>query len=821
MTTSSSSFNIPRISSTGNSQADVSRFLVAMSTLMQTREGQRGDGSGKVVTMADLQKLGLVSNVSAGVTTSYDLSSKVVDAAAPRAPRDLVVTPRVWCNDLSWDNPTDKDLSHIEVWCAQGSQSRDDAFLIALVTQPVHSFSHGAISTQSEYTYWIRAVDYAGNHSPWCPPDAQGGYVAPAAIQKTITEVLSTLSGSITEDQLYQALVQRIDCIDTSASVLDNGIFEPGVVGGLTDYYLDGSRQTLQVKDDITVLQATTLDQLIRIKALDSQVSGFVATDFSTDTLYSLGSYTRYEGFVYRCIKPIPAIPAPLPTDTEYWKVSPDIVELVSDVDSKVDTLESKISMTVSSATFDLLTNRVTASETSISQQANTIELKADKTELDVVSDRVSSLSTIVDVGSGNFEVLTSSVLGDLALLDGIVEAGVLSQTFADVYGLDNRLSMTDFKVDANEGVLIEHATQIASAQVKLNANEGVLIEHATQIASAQEILNTVKGQWTIKLQQNGFNKAVAGVGLMLDPVSAASEFAVLADKFEVIDPATVSSAAPLVPFVVGKVNGQYAVGINGNMVADGTIMARHLDAGAVTARTLASDLAIVNTLRSGNYSPGGSGWMFNGSGGEINAGVAINGALLVNGSVSGTKITAGSITGDHIKANSLNAAAVLVSGSIGADQIAANSITAGKIAASSIDASKIIAGSIDSNQISVNGIDISRIASGVVKEIATNDGVAGPNNTLTASLSETLNCIIFWCVRISGYGGIYIDTYLDGVKIVGDFIQIPGTNCQALYATYFKHAHCQSASIYCHIISGTSSGLGIVDGHICIIGLK
>jgi len=1287
-----------------NATSDTNRFLTTLSNWMQTREGLLGDGSQKVVTLADLQELGLVPDASKGITQTYDLTSSLADSEGPGAPRDLVVTSRIWANELSWTNPTDDDLSHIEVWCATASQSRDDAELIALVTKPVVTFSHGAVSTQQSHTYWIRAVDYAGNHSAWCPPDAQGGYVAPPGLEHTIAEVLAALQGRITEDQLYQALVSRINALDTDGITIVPDVFESGVIGGLYDFYLDGTRQDLQFKSDVATLQATASDhfsrltdlaadsanltasletlqtalgslqddtqslaakdvllaldisglhstaqaQLDRIEALDAQVSVLIADDFDVNNFYTVGQYVRYDGKIYCCIQDITSTPAPLPTETAYWKESPDIVSLVGGMETRVDALENRITTTVSNASFNLLTSRVTAAESTLMQQADEISLKvaqgsfdllqgrvsgaeadiavqaeqitskvdqdtfnvlqgrvttaessivqnanaitlaASQADLDTITNQVSSLSTTVGIHSGSFEVLTTSIVGPIALLEGVAEHGIMAETFADVAGLDNRLSLASLRIDsaeaninlratqasvdsginslstrignaeldinAAEGVLLQHTqrlqdidtdldsvkdtaakaaisidalsgitlansigisnlnnrtgvlegridqaqidisalngvsishtsrldsltssvsnsvgalsadiddnmaaisavdtyaravnttvqthtgniaalrsdvnlniaditsletvaealesrvgaaeldvdslqgitashttsvgslvtltttlqatsdghaasinslnsavasqgstisghtasinglnttvgaqganittlttrttaleTRVGSAETRISSVEGVTSTHTTrissltdsvttlgtnseehtsqindltdaadaldvltslhtgqlnnlatltgtqtadidnllsrtttletrvsgaetsvnsltgitgthttrldtltattnslgvtssthttQISSAQTSLNAIKGQWTVKLQQDGTRTAVAGVGLMLDPLSSASEFMVIADKFMVVDPATSSGAAPLVPFVIGEVAGQYAVGIDGNLVVDGTIMGRHIDAGAITAAHLAADLAVVNTIRSGNYSAGTTGWKFTGTGGEINSGVAINGNLLVNGSVTGQKIAANSITaaniaaatitGAQIKANSLNASTVLASNSIGTSLLQADSITADKIAAGAITADSIAAHCITSDQIVVDGVDIQSIARGVIKEFVVSEGDVH-NSILTAeieSLSKAIALIFLKHTRTTSSTSV-IKVYRNGVLDRQVILEPPGGVEQN--QTYIVSTTLFGVGIYC-----------------------
>jgi hypothetical protein len=151
------------------------------------------------------------------------------------------------------------------------------------------------------------------------------------------------------------------------------------------------------------------------------------------------------------------------------------------------------------------------------------------------------------------------------------------------------------------------------------------------------EITDGILSEWTVKLNANG---RVAGIGGMMNP-SGSSEFMIVADKFSVVnitetnltsgtlitgryyqiktyisnDDFTNLGAASnatgvifkatgttpthwahasvlneiLVPFIIGNVNGNSTVGINGDLIVDGSLLARHIATGTLTADKIAS----------------------------------------------------------------------------------------------------------------------------------------------------------------------------------------------------------------------------------------
>lgn len=75
----------------------------------------------------------------------------------------------VW---LTWINPTDSDLSHVEIWECD-HDARADAVKVAEVRGT--SYNRHLGSFQGRY-YWVRAVDYSGNVSQWNAETGVYGY---------------------------------------------------------------------------------------------------------------------------------------------------------------------------------------------------------------------------------------------------------------------------------------------------------------------------------------------------------------------------------------------------------------------------------------------------------------------------------------------------------------------------------------------------------------------------------------------------------------------------------------------------------------------
>lgn len=103
---------------------------------------------------------------------------------------------------------------------------------------------------------------------------------------------------------------------------------------------------------------------------------------------------------------------------------------------------------------------------------------------------------------------------------------------------------------------------------------------NAASVFSIQTEVDTLNGQWGITV--NADNRVTAAI--RLDGGATTTSFAVLADKFIVVHPA--ANATTIQAFIVGLVNGVSTVGVNGNLIVDGTILARHIDVASLSAIT-------------------------------------------------------------------------------------------------------------------------------------------------------------------------------------------------------------------------------------------
>lgn len=100
----------------------------------------------------------------------------------------------------------------------------------------------------------------------------------------------------------------------------------------------------------------------------------------------------------------------------------------------------------------------------------------------------------------------------------------------------------------------------------------------ASNVQTITETFDNLNLQWGITVN---VNNRITGA-IRLDGNETESSFAVLADKFVIVHPSV--DGTTITAFIAGLVNGLPTVGINGNLFVDGTILARSLNVGTLSA---------------------------------------------------------------------------------------------------------------------------------------------------------------------------------------------------------------------------------------------
>lgn len=159
------------------------------------------------------------------------------------------------------------------------------------------------------------------------------------------------------------------------------------------------------------------------------------------------------------------------------------------------------------------------------------------------------------------------------------------------------------------------------------------------------------------------------------------------------------------------------------NILASGTVAAKHLAVDSVTAEKIKANAITVDKLAANSVTT------------EKLVADAVTAGKLAADSVQARNIVALAITADKLAANSVTTSKLkvtedmtvallnvhkiqagdIVSGAVTTDKLAANAVNADKLAANSVNASKIVAGAITADKLAANSVTAVKIAAGSI----------------------------------------------------------------------------------------------------------
>jgi len=183
--------------------------------------------------------------------------------------------------------------------------------------------------------------------------------------------------------------------------------------------------------------------------------------------------------------------------------------------------------------------------------------------------------------------------------------------TESEIYGsLNDRINLIDYD---DNGTYIGDKSIQGRLIDAVESSEDKVYAAVAEAADVSVESGIVRGEYNLRLDLNGYIvgfglSAMANLGSAGDPYGATSAFVIKAEKFAVVTP----GKSPRVPFIVGTVDGVSTVGIDGQLVVDGTITANSIQAGSIGAKEINAfevwaemvntDRIISNTFATSSY---------------------------------------------------------------------------------------------------------------------------------------------------------------------------------------------------------------------------
>ena len=425
----------------------------------------------------------------------------------------------------------------------------------------------------------------------------------------------------------------------------------------------------------ISVLDATTVSQGNSITSITSDVTALETTvnDASTGVAANATGLSNLTTRVTTAEGSITTNASDITTlQTDVTAAEGDITTnatAISGLDTRVTTAEGTITTqssditalesTVNNGTtgvaanasgLSALTTRVTTAEGAITTNSSAVTtLDATYTEdlhfrtevedenddlIDLETSGTVQLQDLSDFVSGSSSAIDSLTVQTYVNEDNIqtqaIQLTALESTVNDptngVVATAGALSNLTTEVSVIDGVVTSTAQDLTTLTTTVGGN-------TASITTQAESIDGVEANYTVKIDNNN---RITGFGLLSTTSGSTpfSEFAVIADQFSIVDPASTADT-PLQPFTVtaSKIVMGTDVQIDGGLVVSGTIKADRLSLNGTmfTTETVGSDVNLViadggvdttqvadnavtidkiaDTIQSTDYSAGSAGW--------------------------------------------------------------------------------------------------------------------------------------------------------------------------------------------------------------------
>jgi predicted phage tail protein len=432
----------------------------------------------------------------------------------PPAVTSLTATPLIFGIGLKWTFPPGaEDTQRTEIWYAP-TNNFDGKTKLTDLAYPQSEYVLQSLLAGTTFFFWARLVDRTGNIGPFYP--VLNGVLGQASSEAG--PILELIAGQISETELGQHLLDRIDLIDGDG---------PGSV----------NERIGELQDEI----GNIVDALV-----------YVPTD-----PYVRDNTVRVGDNLWTAIADVPAAAdgSNGPPNPAYWVNSGQSIRAANALAAQVTKNTADI------ATVDGKTT-VTASQL----QAVQASYRDDNGEGELAD----ALKGWNSTASYAQEVKTRAE-------EDFAQAQRTTALDARVGTSESRITTVETTVATNQSATSTAVQQVqasvASANSAIGQNGAAIQQNSAAIQQTATAYADTAGKlsamWSVKLQVNSNGQYVAaGIGLGIENTGAGlqSQFIVSADRFAVVN--TIAGGALAVPFAVQ--GGQ--VFINQAFIQDGTI---------------------------------------------------------------------------------------------------------------------------------------------------------------------------------------------------------------------------------------------------------
>ena len=580
------------------------------------------------------------------------------DTDPPNEPLSLAAVAGSKYIELSWTNPADQDLSHIEIW-ENTTNNLATASLIG--SSGSSNFFRGNLANNVTRYYWARAVDLSLNKSDFT-----------SSVNATTLLITPNDFNDAVNDLFQEAGAFGIEPV---SSLPASGDFDGQLVLLLPDI-------TIYRWDDATSSWSTDIYTASQVEAGSIGFASFASGIEPVGVVSSLPTVSGYTG---------PQVVI-LTTDGKIYR-------LVSGAwTTAVSTLDLSGTLPEDIFSDDLRPiERVSALPTTNLTQGRVVLLTTDNKLYRYTGNAWTAAVPTTDltgqIASGQIAdaAITATKIGNDAVTTAKIAVGAITST---ELGVD---AVTSAKI-ANSAITAAKIGNDAVTSAKI-ANDAVTAD----VIAAGAITETkiaADAVTTAKIAANAITASEIAAGAITSNEIAANTIT----AGEIAAGAVTASEIAAGAVTTGKLA---AGAVTANEIAADAITTEKIAAGAVTAAEITAGAITTAKIAAGAVTAA-----------EIAAGAVVAGKIAANAvtateiaanTITSSEIAAGAITANEIAANTITAGKIATN-TITANEIAANTITASQLAANTITANEIAADTITANELAANSVGTSEL---------------------------------------------------------------------------------------------------------------
>ena len=490
------------------------------------------------------------------------------------------------------------DLQGTEVWWST-INNRAGAVKLDTVAYPARTYVHAGLNPGEGGYYWLRTINRTGVNSPWYPLDAVGGLFALSSTDTSA--LLDFFNDSLGIPQLtadFQAGLELIDVNAELALLHDSFLTSIGSSMISAEALLRGTA-IIETKTLITTGDAQLAQLITTLTAVVGDNAAMLQTELTTRANADSAESTARL-----------ALQATVQTEDTALQA---LVLAEQTARASGDSAEATARLALQTTVGDnlaLLQSEQTARADGDAAEATSrlalgVTLQAaDATLQGLVSTESTARANGDSVEATARGLLAAQVQTDNLALQAMISTEQTARANGDTAeatargllatSVANNTAAIQTETSTRSTAVGAVATSVEQVQARLDTGDYAAVK--TQSSTSANKVAGIEARWSVMLDVNG---RVTGLQLLNNGTT--SSFVVLSDKFLFLGPDGAGTPIPLL--TMGPINGVNTLGLNGNMLIDGTAMIKtaNIENANITTLKIAGNAIGASNFASGS----------------------------------------------------------------------------------------------------------------------------------------------------------------------------------------------------------------------------